>query len=60
MKETCENTPNLDVKQLLIDELMEERTGINTMTAEDPMTCVAIGTGKYVEFMAGNHDLSQP
>ena len=42
-----------------LEELMEERTGINTMTAEDPMTCVAIGTGKYVEFMAGNHDLSQ-
>ncbi len=36
-----------------LEELMEERTGINTMTAEDPMTCVAIGTGKYVEFMAG-------
>ena len=27
--------------------------GINTMTAEDPMTAVAIGTGKYVEFIAG-------
>ncbi len=38
-----------------LEELMEERTGINTMTAEDPMTCVAIGTGKYVEFMAGDH-----
>ena len=23
MKETCENTPNLDVKQLLIDELLD-------------------------------------
>ena len=29
------------------------KTGINTMTAEDPMTAVAIGTGKYVEFLAG-------
>ena len=36
-----------------LESLMEERTGINTMTAEDPMTCVAVGTGKYVEFMAG-------
>ena len=27
--------------------------GINTMTAEDPMTAVAIGTGKYVEFLSG-------
>ena len=26
------------------------------MTAEDPMTCVAIGTGKYVEFLAGKRD----
>ncbi len=37
-----------------LEELMEDRTGINTMTAEDPMTCVAVGTGKYVEFMAGD------
>ena len=37
-----------------LEELMEDRTGINTMTAEDPMTCVAIGTGRYVEFMAGD------
>ena len=36
-----------------LEELIEERTGINTMTAEDPMTAVAIGTGKYVEFLAG-------
>lgn len=36
-----------------LEELIEDRTGINTMTAEEPMTCVAIGTGKYVEFLAG-------
>ncbi len=36
---------------------MEDRTGINTMTADDPMTCVAVGTGKYVEFMAGDTGL---
>ena len=29
------------------------KTGINTMIAEDPMTAVAIGTGKFVEFLAG-------
>ena len=33
--------------------LVKEKTGINTMTAEDPMTAVAIGTGKYVEFLGG-------
>ena len=37
-----------------LEELIEEKTGINTMTAEDPMTAVAIGTGKYVEFLSGN------
>ena len=36
-----------------LDELIESKTGINTMVAEDPMTCVAIGTGKYVEMLAG-------
>ena len=39
-----------------LEELIEDRTGINTMTAEEPMTCVAIGTGKYVEFLAGKRD----
>ena len=29
-----------------LEELIEEKTGINTMTAEDPLTAVAIGTGK--------------
>ena len=37
-----------------MEQLIEERTGINTMTAEDPMSCVAIGTGKFVEFLSGN------
>ena len=36
-----------------LEELIEEKTGINTMTAEDPLTAVAIGTGKYIEFLAG-------
>lgn len=35
-----------------LEELIEVKTGINTMTAEDPMTCVAIGTGKYVEILS--------
>ena len=34
-----------------LEELIEEKTGINTMTAEDPMKVVAIGTGQFVEFM---------
>ncbi len=39
-----------------LEELIEEKTGITTMTAEDPMTAVAIGTGKYIEFLAGKRD----
>ena len=39
-----------------LEELIEEKTGINTMTAEDPMTAVAVGTGKFVEFLAGKRD----
>lgn len=34
-----------------LDQLIEERTGINTMIAEDPMTAVAIGTGKFIEYL---------
>ena len=36
-----------------LEELIEDKTGINTITAEHPMTCVAVGTGKYVEFLSG-------
>ena len=39
-----------------LEELLESKTGINTMTAEDPMKCVAIGTGKLVEFLSGHRD----
>ena len=33
-----------------LDTLMEEKTGIRTMAAEDPMKVVAVGTGQFVEF----------
>lgn len=32
-----------------LEDLIESKIGINTVTAEDPMTAVAIGTGRYVE-----------
>ena len=35
-----------------LEELIEEKTGITTMMADDPLTAVAIGTGKYVEFIS--------
>lgn len=34
-----------------LEELIEERTGINTVTCEDPSFAVAIGTGQYTEVM---------
>ena len=34
-----------------LDELIEEKTGINTVIADDAMTVVAIGTGKFIEFI---------
>ena len=38
-----------------LDKLMQEKTGITTMLAEDPLTAVAIGTGKSID-MAGEDD----
>ena len=34
-----------------LEQLIEEKTGITTMTADDPMTAVAIGTGQYIEYL---------
>lgn len=39
-----------------LEELIESKTGITTITAEDPMSAVAVGTGKFVEFLAGKRD----
>ena len=35
-----------------LEDLIEESTGITKMTAEEPLTAVAIGTGKYIEFLS--------
>ena len=37
-----------------LEELIEEKTGINTVTADEPLTAVAIGTGQYVEYLSDN------
>ena len=39
-----------------LEELIHSETGITTMTADDPMTAVAVGTGKYVEYLSGYRD----
>ncbi|MBQ9887562.1 MAG: rod shape-determining protein [Lachnospiraceae bacterium] len=40
-----------------LDALIEEKTGISTVIAEDPLTAVAIGTGKFIEFMHSQEPL---
>lgn len=35
-----------------MDTLIEQRTGVNTLTVQDAMNVVAVGTGKYAEVMA--------
>ena len=40
-----------------LEELSELKTGINTVTAEDAMTAVAIGTGRYMEVTGGKANL---
>ena len=37
-----------------LDLLIESKTGINVISADDPLTCVAVGTGKYVEYLSVN------
>ena len=37
-----------------LDQLIEEKSGIATMVAEEPLTAVAIGTGKFIEFQHGD------
>ena len=44
-----------------LDKLLAERTGINTYVAEDPVNCVAIGTGRYIEYLSeGKLDVIDP
>ena len=35
-----------------LDKLLKERTGINAIIAEDAISCVAIGTGRYIEYLS--------
>lgn len=34
-----------------LDKLITSETGINTIVAEDSVSCVAVGTGQYIEFL---------
>lgn len=35
-----------------LDSLIRQRTGINAIIADQAVSCVAIGTGKYIEFVS--------
>ncbi len=37
-----------------MDTLIQEKTGITTVIADDPLTAVAIGTGKFIEYQHGD------
>ena len=39
-----------------LDQLIEEKTGINTMVADDPLSAVAIGTGMFLELASNAGD----
>lgn len=39
-----------------LEDLISSKTGITTMTAEEPMIAVAVGTGKFVEYLSGYRD----
>ena len=34
-----------------LDKLIQQKTGIHAMVAEDAVSCVAIGTGRYIEYI---------
>ncbi|MCL2223402.1 MAG: rod shape-determining protein [Defluviitaleaceae bacterium] len=35
-----------------LDKLLREKTGINAIIAEEAVSCVAVGTGKYIEYVS--------
>jgi rod shape-determining protein MreB len=41
-----------------LDHLIESNTSISTTIADDPLTAVAIGTGKFIELNAPSKDIS--
>ncbi len=40
-----------------LDKLISDKTGINAVIAEDALSCVAIGTGKYIEYAAMHSEI---
>lgn len=42
-----------------LEELIEEKTGINTVVAENPITAVAVGTERYLSVISGNSQMME-
>ncbi len=42
-----------------MEELIEEKTGINTVVAENPITAVAVGTERYLAVTTGNDRMAE-
>ena len=40
-----------------LEELIEARTGVNTITAENALLAVALGTGRYSEIMSQRQNI---
>lgn len=43
-----------------MDKLIKEKTGINAVIADEPISCVAIGTGKYIEYATEGEKITGP
>ena len=43
-----------------LDKLIQERTGTNVMIADEAISCVAVGTGKYIEYWTEMQNDSAP
>jgi rod shape-determining protein MreB len=42
-----------------LDKLINARTGINTIVAENAVSCVATGTGKYIDYITSDKVIEQ-
>ncbi len=40
-----------------LDKLIKYRTGINAIIAEDAISCVAVGTGRFIEFASAHKNM---
>ena len=46
----------MGMEDMVLHQLIEEKTGINTVVADDPLSAVAIGTGRFIELANGEDE----